>query len=87
MLSFSLPNGRLVAAACGMVIEKSGGVARRCMGNNEAWGTRSRGYPIGRLISGVGINAHRGTAEMDVAFEVEGPSVETQGENEYGSHR
>ena len=68
MLSFSLPNGRLVAAACGMVIEKSGGVARRCMGNNEAWGTRSRGYPIGRLISGVGINAHRGTTEMDAAL-------------------
>ena len=57
------------------------------MGNNEAWGTRSRGYPIGRLISGIGINAHRGTAEMDVAFEVEGPSVETQGENEYERDR
>ena len=56
------------------------------MGNNEAWGTRSCGYPIGRLISGVGINAHRGTAEMDAALEEERPSVETQGEK-YGSHR
>lgn len=57
------------------------------MGNNEAWGPWSRGYPIGRLISGVGINAHRGTAEMDAALEEERPSVETQGENEYGRDR
>ena len=48
------------------------------MGNNEAWGTRSRGYPIGRLLSGVGINAHRGTAEMDAALEEERPYVETK---------
>lgn len=52
----------------------------------EAWGTRSRGYPIGRLISGDGINAHRGTDELDAALEDERPSVETQGEK-YGSHR
>jgi len=56
------------------------------MKNNEAWGTRSRCYPIGRLISGVGINAHRGTTEMDAALEEERLSVETQGEK-YGSHR
>jgi len=56
------------------------------MKNNEAWGTRSRGYPIGWLISGIGINAHRGTAEMDTALEEERPAVETQGEK-YGSHR
>ena len=56
------------------------------MKNNEAWGTRSRCYPIGRLISGVGINAHRGTTEMDAALEEESPSVETQGEK-YGSYR
>ena len=49
------------------------------MKNNEAWGTRSRGYPIGWLISGVGINAHRGTAEMDTALEEERPAVKTQG--------
>ena len=48
------------------------------MRNNEAWGTRSCGYPIGRLISDVGINAHRGTAEMDAALEEEKPYVETK---------
>lgn len=56
-------------------------------GDNEAWGTRSRGYPIGRLISGVGINAHRGIAETTRALEEERPSVETQGENEYERDR
>ena len=57
------------------------------MGSNEAWGTRLHGYPIGRLISGVGINAHRGTAETTRALEEERLSVETQGENEYGRDR
>ena len=57
----------------------------------DAWGTTRHGEP-GRvatqsgLISGVGINAHRGTTEMDAALEEERPSVETQGEK-YGSHR
>ena len=33
------------------------------MGSNEAWGTRSRGYPIGRSICRIGIRLHRGTAQ------------------------
>ena len=54
------------------------------MGSNEAWGTQSRGYPIGRSSSRIGIRLHRGTAETNAALEEERPSVETQGENEYG---
>ena len=36
---------------------------------NEAWEARSRGYPIGRSISRIGIRLHRGAAEMDAALE------------------
>ena len=58
MLSCSFPNGRAVRVPCDMVIEKWSGVARRGMRNNEAWGTRPRGYPIGRSSSRIGIRLH-----------------------------
>ena len=51
---------------------------QRGMGNPVAW------LPNRRSSSRIGIRLHRGTAEMDAALEEESPSVETQGENEYG---